>query len=171
MRETLTTKLAQANSVAFQKIARVEEELAKLPPYITPGQIFLFDGSKLVEWAVISVHPDDDQLWFTVPFDQNSLVGVTDVEVLPEALCGPGVLHCGTGIWIHTDDFVLDKRSGVLEADFVSQARDRIRELVCGSLSPSVEQLEVDQLLDYERRFDEVSEEADQLERRLQVEQ
>ncbi len=83
------------------------------------------------ELAVVLQNLDDPLLWYAVPFDQSdSMVGTWDV-VVDESVtkCG-GVLRCGRGCWISSDNLPKDKRSGFVDISFVNEAKRVLRCLV-----------------------------------------
>lgn len=63
------------------------------------GNIYAFEESPNIEWAVILQNKDDANLYFIVPLDQFLMVGSWD---LPTTM---GTLRCSRGIWVRGNNF------------------------------------------------------------------
>jgi len=161
--DDLKTQLADA----IQRSTEVERRVAEATDKVSHGDLFLFQ--KVVpgiEWAVILSHPDDDQLWFVVPADQNPMVGTWDIAVPSLAECGPLTLRCAVGLWVHADDFDLEFRSGFIESKYIDAARGRLSQMVSGNDVFVVETIDADP--DYEEWHSEIRATVELLERAIQ---
>lgn len=143
--------------------------IAQLPKEVSPGDLFVFRLPKPVpvEWCVVFSHPDNRDLWFVVPGDQCHLIGTRDIEVPTFAEYGPMNLRCGCGLWIHSDDFNFEFRTGRLDMQYIEQVRDRLAQIVDNDL-PTVESIrETDTHPDYVDWMEDLSAAVDALESEL----
>ena len=138
---------------------------------VSAGSLFIF---KLpvevpVQWCAIFQHPDNEELWFTVPADEFSLVGTKDVEVPEGTACGPLNLRCQSGVWIHANDFSTVKQVGEIEAIFVEQVQDRLSRIVSGDLPDASFLVGVESDPDYLEWIEELSEAVDDFQTYLEL--
>ncbi len=92
------------------------------------GSLFVLDLPIEVPvlWCLVSAHPSDSKLWFTVPGDEMYLIGQKDVEV-PRTNMGRCIrLRCGSGTWIHEDDLLAGNQIDALDLIYVEQVADRL---------------------------------------------
>lgn len=155
---------------AIQKLARTQKRIDQSDDCPHPGDLYAFRETAVegIEWVAILQNREDVDLWFTVPFDQNPMVGTWDVEVSSFSDSGPGTLRCGRGIWIHAKDLVLTDRSGFLETHDVEHARARLAAMV-GEDVPVTFQPHVDDDPDYQEWLDELSRAAERLQSRFRT--
>jgi hypothetical protein len=154
---------------ALRKYKSNADAIARLPGEVSQGDLFFFRLPKQVpvEWCVIFSHPDNRDLWFVVPGDQCHLIGTRDIEVPDFAEYGPMNLRCGCGLWIHSDDFNFEFRTGRLDMQYVEQVRDRLSQIVDNDL-PTVDSIrETDAHPDYVEWIEELSAAVDALESAL----
>lgn len=157
---------------ALEKWKLAQAKIAERDSLPAAGDLYVFSATAEIglEWAVILPHVDDTNLWFIVPFDQNSMAGTWDVAVSESSEAGAGTLRCGRGIWIHVDDLVIGARSGFLETYYVDKARSRLAELVDPNRDVVKTRPEIDFNPDYVEWMDEVTAAAERLEAELRAE-
>ena len=148
----LATKIQEKRVLKEQQLA----VRAKQPPQA--GDIFIFDTPETMglQWVVLMPHPDNEQLLYTIPADDNSMVGSKDIALSENAICYPLTLRCGNGIWIHKTDFKLNDRVGIIEDWYLKSAIDTVKQIWNGSLKTSVWQSENDADINYQEWMDEV---------------
>jgi len=153
-------------SAAVEKMERNDERMANAPEGPSTGDLYVFSATAElgIQWAIVRPHVDDAELWFMVPFDMDPFVGTWDINVPEFSDAGAGVLRCGRGIWIHTDDMRLGTRSGFLEADYVDEVKQRLAAMVHGEIVPGTHNPEVDEDPEYQEWIGEVTAAAERLE-------
>ncbi|MEN8217513.1 MAG: hypothetical protein ABFS56_14315 [Pseudomonadota bacterium] len=129
-----------------QKRADRIKKLSQRPKHPQPGDLFAFDIPETLglQWAVLMPHPDNEQLLFTVPADDNPMVGSTDIAISENALCGPLTLRCDRGVWIHQTDFNMTGRVGFLENGDLQCALEQVKHMFNGTLQSTTWQMEND---------------------------
>jgi hypothetical protein len=155
------SRLEQIRKATAEAVARYTAKRQALaaeaagPP--RPGDVYLLPGPSEIDlhWVVLGTHPDQD-LRFAVPADGHPLVGLTDVAVSASERCGPLVLRCGHGLWIHGEEFRPDLRVGVLEERHVRRALDKLGQMTAGNLRGPASQWEAEANPDYDNWLDEV---------------
>lgn len=138
---------------------------------IAAGDLFLFSATLgwPLKWMAVLRHPDDPALWYVIAADDNPAVGSLDVELAESHPQGPLVLRCGVGLWVHADDFEMEKRIGKLSDEYVDYARDRLALIVRGQV-PSTDDCEiVDTDPDYLEWIDEARRASGFLEESIQA--
>lgn len=140
------------------KRVQKEKKLSARSQQPQAGDIFIFDIPETIglQWVVLMPHPDNEQLLFTIPADDNPMVGSTDIALSENTTCGPLTLRCGCGVWIHKTDFDINDRVGILEDWYLKCAIDTIKQISNDTLQSSVRQTENDADLNYEEWMSEV---------------
>jgi hypothetical protein len=161
---------------AAEAVERYRESKATLaaasqrPPQ--PGDLYLFPGPAAIDqsWGIIA-GPNERGLLFAVPADGHPLAGLTDVIVAETAACGPLVLRCGHGLWIHPSDFPADGRIGILDDRHVRRAVRKMAQIAAGKLEGTASQWEAEANPDYHEWLAEVERSADALASAVQVQE
>ena len=122
------------------------------------GDIFMFKAPKIlgIQWVVL----DDDNSsarFLIVPADDTPMVGSTDVELSPSALCSPLTLRCAYKLWLTYENFDLNLRIGMLEERHQQRALDKLTQIDENKIRSSVLQQEMDDDLEYEEWTVEIS--------------
>jgi hypothetical protein len=164
-------QLRKATAEAVEKYSARRAGLASdaaRPP--RPGDVYLLPGPSPIDlrWAVLGIHPDKDLL-FAVPADGHPLVGLTDVELAASGECGPLVLRCGHGLWVHREEFRPDHRVGVLEERYVRRALDKLGQMAAGNLRGPASQWEAEANPDYDDWLAEIGRAVDAVASALRV--
>ena len=113
----------------------IDLRLAAAPEFPTKGDICaLLEEDCCCTWLLVFTHPEDSQLWFTVPGDNIcDTIGTNDVDVSSSVPGGPCIFRCGYGVWIHEDDLGLLMRINHLEASHVHCVHERIAAITTGT--------------------------------------
>ena len=130
----------------------------------TPGNVYVFPVQMelALRFAAILSHPDDEQLLFLVPADDFSWVGPTDIAIREHPL-GPMVLRCNHGIWLAADDTEQGRLVGKLDPQMVEDTAQMLSDMVTGELSATSEQLQTEQLAEYDEWVAMVEQGVDRL--------
>jgi len=110
------------------KSKRLEAALKKRKPAPERGDLYRFNlkdepGDAAIFWAIINRHPDDAQLFFSVPADTNPLVGSFDVPIPDSSLFGNLSLRLGRGQWLMESMLEPSLRVGIVEVLFIDRAQ------------------------------------------------
>ncbi len=144
-------KLLARTRTALRGLGEIETEIAKRDRLPEPGDLYLFQATEDLEWAVIE-RSGDGRFLRVVAADVDPLVGSADVEVPATAAAGPLTLRCRFDSWCEVEDFKPELRAGFLDAEVVEQARSKCAEIEIGALSASLLEEEVDEDPEYEDR-------------------
>ena len=154
--------------------AKARDHINSIQPAtsIHSGDCFLFTESLdlPVRWVAALQHKDSLDLWYFVAADDFPLVGSCDIELPESDPNSPLVIRCEVGLWVRSDDVDLEKYLGRIAAEFVSQARDRLSQMVQGDVivTESASVAEVDP--DYVEWIHELHRAAELAEARIQAE-
>jgi hypothetical protein len=156
---------------ATQAQVAAEESAGSRPPQ--PGDLYLFPGWAAAidqSWAIIA-GPCAQGLLFAVPADGHPLAGLTDVVVAETAACGPLVLRCGHGLWIHPNDLPPGGRVGILDDRHVRRAARKMAQIAAGKLEGTASQWEAEANPDYQEWLGEVERSAETLASAIQIQE
>jgi hypothetical protein len=120
--------MRRATTEALARFGRLEEELNRRRDQpAEPGDLWVFPQTAdlPLEWLVLERHPTDSRRVLVVPADTNPVSGPADVAVPKTAPCGPLRLRCGYGTWVDSPEGGRARRTGLVEAEVVQQARER----------------------------------------------
>jgi len=154
-------RLRQLAGEMEKKLEKVANRLSQLPETPQAGDIFMFDNPETIglQWVLLFSHPEDKNLWLTVPADDNPMTGSTDIAISEKALCGPFTLRCGQGIWKRKTDFEINSRVGVLENWHRHRATDKVKQVFEGQIQSTAWQMETEADPEYEEWMEQVSQE------------
>lgn len=107
--------------------------------------------------ALIFAHPDDEELFFALPVDDFMWEGPTDIMVAEHPL-GPMVVRANHGMWLPVEEMGKARLVGRLDDELIHRTRRLLSDMVTGELSPTEEQLETEELEEYEDWVEEVEE-------------
>jgi hypothetical protein len=133
-----------------------------------PGDLFPSpnpDARDILEWAVVNVHPDDSDLLFIVPSDDNDIFcGVADVRITTVSMFGPMVIRCGYGLWIARRHLNPADRSGLLDKVDMTRVRRTMAGMARGVyVTPTLQQEQDEMQTEYEQQCDLVAREHEKL--------
>jgi hypothetical protein len=141
------TKLATAT--AAEAKAR-EEELAAMRGPARPGDLIVIPtDTAVIHWLIVKAHPEDPQILFAVPADDNPETGPADVRVPAEHPWGPVTLRCGFGLWVEADLLDPPRRAGVMHEEVLGPVQAVLGQLAAGTYRPTPEQAVLDFDPDY----------------------
>jgi len=100
-------------------------------------------------WALIGVHPDEQDTFLAVPADDNPLAGGDDVVVAESSGTGPLTMRCGYCTWIGARDLEPDKLEGWIDELQLQQAREAVRAVALGELRGGEQAYMVDATAEY----------------------
>jgi len=137
-----------------------------------PGDLYLFPGPAAIDqsWAIIA-GPCERGLLFAVPADGHPFAGLTDVVIAEADPCGPLVLRCGYGLWIHPSDLPPGGWIGILEDRHVRRAARKMAQIAAGKLEGTASQWEAEANPDYQDWLGEVERSAESLASALQIQE
>ena len=154
--------------------AKARDHLNSIQPAtsIHSGDCFLFTESLdlPVRWVATLQHKDSSDLWYFVAADDFPLVGSCDIELPESDPSSPMVIRCEVGLWVRSEDVDRDKYLGRIDAEIVSQAKERLSQMVHGDVivTESASIAEADP--DYVEWIQELSRVAELAEARIQAE-
>ncbi|HSK78847.1 MAG TPA: hypothetical protein VLQ45_20495 [Thermoanaerobaculia bacterium] len=125
--ESPESRLDRLTAGALEKAARLGAELERRRGRpAEPGDLFYLSRTAAfpVEWALLDRDPKTPGRLLAVPADSNPLLGSADVEIPDSALSGPLSLRCRFGAWLEAPALGGGKRTGLLEPEFLQQARN-----------------------------------------------
>lgn len=125
----------------------------------TPGDVYLWPppNDLGLGWIVVSDHPNNAALAYTIPADGHPLAGLADV-VVRDAGREPLYLRCGRGRWVRRTDLQAERRYRVLDLHHVRRAQEKIRLIAAGPLDGSSSAWEDEADPDYHAWMAEVTE-------------
>lgn len=143
----------ESSSIMDQRIANAPKEPKIGNVYAAPvmAKIGIF-------LLLVKQHPDDENLWYALPYDMNSFVGTWDVAVIERGHdVSTMTIRCGNGLWIttHELDAINCVLCNLIDNNYVSEANQRLS-MMLGNGTPVVKP-EVDADIDYQEWIDEVS--------------
>ncbi len=108
-----------------------------------PGDRFVLAETRAypVEWAFLERGRADPDLALVAPVDDHPLIGSRDVAVSVE---GAAALRCGLATWLDARALDPEQRVGVLGDEVLERARDKISEVIAGTLRPTTSEREMD---------------------------
>ncbi len=144
-------KLRKKASEAIGKAKAHKRSVAEGAGEIAAGNLYLFavDMELALRFAVVMSHPDDEELYFLVPTDDFSLVGSTDIAVEDHPL-GPMTLRCNHGTWMPGEELAACRLVGRLDERWTDAAAQMLSDMVTGELDPTQEELETEELAEYD---------------------
>ncbi|HKV09767.1 MAG TPA: hypothetical protein VJ725_16615 [Thermoanaerobaculia bacterium] len=157
--ETPESRLDRLTAEALDKAARLDAELARRRGRpAEPGDLFHLSRTAAfpIEWALLDRDPKTPGRLLAVPADSNPLLGSADVEVPDSALSGPLSLRCRFGAWLEPPALADGKRTGLLETEFLEQARNHQAALERGENPAPLLAFETDVDPEYEDWVNEV---------------
>ena len=161
------TKLATAT--ATEAKAR-EEELAAMRGPTRPGDLIVIPtDTAVIHWLIVKAHPEDPQILFAVPADDNPETGPADVRVPAEHPWGPVTLRCGFGLWVEADLLDPPRRAGVMREEVLGPVQVVLGQLAAGTYRPTPEQAVLDFDPDYMAWLGEVEESREAASRWLEA--
>ena len=161
------TKLATAT--AAEAKAR-EEELAAMRGPTRPGDLIVIPtDTAVIHWLIVKAHPEDPQILFAVPADDNPETGPADVRVPAEHPWGPVTLRCGFGLWVEADLLDPPRRAGVMGEEVLGPVQVVLGQLAAGTYRPTPEQAVLDFDPDYMAWLGEVEESCEAASRWLKA--
>ncbi len=152
-------------------IAREQFAARKKLSTIDFGDSFLFEESNElpIRWVCVLRHVDNASLWYLIAADEYSETGTCDIELPEDHLWAPLTLRCGVGFWAHSNDLADVKYVGRLVHDSIADAKKRLTEMLTGQV-PSTKHGQIAEASeDYREWLAELTDLADQIESRLQV--
>lgn len=140
-------QLLQATRAAQMKCAEAQALLVGRegkPP--RPGEVFSaeFVSDVAVELVVLRQDSRNPKRLLVVPADTSTLIGIGDVVVPSSAGSGPLNLHCKYGFWTKANFFKLYRRSGILDSEHLDTARNRLNEMMEGTMKSADLDLDLD---------------------------
>ena len=133
------TVLAQA---AAKEANRIEAERKLIQGPLGPGHLIVIPTKKnlVIHWLIVKRHPEESQLLFAIPCDDNPTVGAPDIRISEDHPWGPLTLRCSFGIWLDTELIGQPKWSGRFGEETLRQVEKVLNQLATGSLTSSDEQ-------------------------------
>jgi len=160
---------------ALRKYRSNAPQVANYAKKVCLGDLYFFVDPATtgipVQFCVVLQHKDDSDLWFVVPGDQMHLIGTCDVEIPKFVEFGPMNFRCGNGLWVHTDDFNFEHRTGRMGLTVIEQCQDVLSRMVTGDLTEVEFIIENETHPDYVDWMKELQQAVGQLEENLQFKQ
>jgi len=152
-------QLQELTDQSIRRYKRVVAELSTRTDVPEPGDLYLFPlpADMPLEWVVITIDPDDDDLLYLLPADDHPLVGSADVRIPNDADCAPLVVRCGFGFWVHKEQLLTQRRSGTIPTASVNRANKILSKIVASDLDATSLQKETDCDPEYESWMRELS--------------
>jgi hypothetical protein len=154
MTEELIERLTAITKRQIQVLrARKEALPARAAGGPRPGLLYGFQlpGVEIiVSWALVAVHPDQQDLFLAVPADDNPQAGGDDVTVPASIGTGPLTLRCGYCTWILARHLQPDKLEGWIEEPQIREAREAIQAVASGRRRGGFEAGEMAATADYQ---------------------
>ena len=152
--------LASAINNALESNAIMDERVANAPKEPKIGNVYAAPVLAKIGIFLLLVkrHPDDENLWFALPYDMNSLVGTWDVAVIERGHdISTMTIRCGHGLWITTHELnsINCVLCNLIDDNYVSEANQRLAMMV-GNGTPITKE-EVDADIEYQEWIDEVT--------------
>ena len=149
-----STKLATATAA---EVKAREGELAAMRGPARPGDLIIIPtDTAVIHWLLVKAHPEDSQILFAVPADDNPETGPADVRVPAEHPWGPVTLRCGFGLWVEADLLDPPRRAGAMDEEVLHPVQAVLGQLAAGTYRPTPEQAVLDFDPDYMAWLDEV---------------
>jgi hypothetical protein len=141
------TKLARK---AAAEARHRETELASIRGPVRPGDLVVIPAdASVIQWLIVKRHPDDRQLLFAVPADDNPEIGPADVSIPDEHPWGPATCRCSFGLWVEADLLDPPQRAGRVDEEVLGPVRSVLGQLAAGTLKVTPEQAILDSDPDY----------------------
>lgn len=157
-----TEQLRRETGEARLRYSAAESDLeARRRQPSQPGDLFVLAATAELplEWAVLERDREAPGRLLVVPADGNLLVGSADLAVAVVSR-SPVVLRCRFGVWLEEDALDPEMRTGSLEPEELTRARQKWRELQGSNLAGSPLERDVDVDPEYQDWVEDVLEKA-----------